>query len=44
MDVDRGKRLPAFPTLYIGIAAALVAGVLAFLLRRRVLGRKTAEI
>ena len=36
--------VPVFPTWYIGIAAALGAGVLAYLYRRRALGRKTTEI
>ena len=36
--------VPVFPTWYIGIAAALGAGMLAYLYRRRVLGRKTTEI
>ena len=36
--------VPVFPTWYIGIIAALGAGVLAYLYRRRVLGRKTTEI
>ncbi len=33
--------VPVFPSMYVGLAAALGAGVLAYLLRRRVLGRKT---
>ena len=36
--------VPVFPTWYIGIAAALGAGVLAYLYRRRALGRKQAGI
>jgi hypothetical protein len=34
--------VPAFPNIYIGIIAAMGAGVLAYLFRRRVLGRRTA--
>lgn len=30
-----GRGVPAFPTLYIGIAAAIGAGVLAYLISRR---------
>lgn len=30
-----GRGVPAFPSLYIGIAAALGAGVLAYLISRR---------
>ena len=44
MDVDRRKRLPAFPSLDIGIAAALVAGILALLLRMSVTMRRTRVI
>lgn len=36
--------VPVSPTWYIGIAAALGAGVLAYLLRRRVLGRRTEGV
>ncbi len=36
--------VPVFPTWYIGIAAALGAGIIAYMLRRRVLGLKPAEI
>ena len=36
--------VPVFPTWYVGLAAALGAGVLAYLYRRRVLGRKTVGI
>ena len=36
--------VPVFPTWYIGIVAALGAGVIAYLLRRRALGRKTEGI
>ena len=36
--------VPVFPTWYIGIAAALGAGVLAYLYRRRALGRRTSDI
>ena len=35
--------LPVFPSLYIGIAAALGAGFMAYLYRRRALGRRTIE-
>lgn len=37
------RGVPVFPNMYIGIAAALGAGVLAYLLRRRVLGQKLTE-
>lgn len=33
--------VPVFPTMYIGIVAALGAGVLAYLYRRKALGRKS---
>ena len=39
-----GHAVPAFPTLYVGIAAALGAGVLAYLLRRRSIGQRTEGI
>jgi hypothetical protein len=39
-----GQSVPAFPTWYIGIAVALGAGVLAYVLRRRIIGRKATEI
>jgi parallel beta-helix repeat protein len=42
--IDDATGVPVFPSVYIGIVAALGAGVLAYLLRRRVLGRKTTEI
>lgn len=42
--VTAATSVPVFPSVYIGIAAALGAGVLAYLYRRRVLGRKTTEI
>jgi uncharacterized repeat protein (TIGR01451 family) len=35
--------VPVFPSMYVGLAAALGAGVIAYLLRRRVLGWKTSE-
>jgi len=34
--------VPLFPSMYVGLSAALGTGVLAYLLRRRVLGRKTS--
>jgi hypothetical protein len=39
-----GRGALAFPNLYVGLAAALGAGVLAYLLRRRVNGRNMAEM
>ncbi|MDR9458728.1 MAG: DUF11 domain-containing protein [Dehalococcoidia bacterium] len=36
--------VPVFPSMYVGLAAALGAGVLAYMLRRRALGRKTTAI
>jgi hypothetical protein len=36
--------VPVFPSTYVGLAAALGAGVLAYVLRRRVLGQKTLGI
>jgi len=36
--------VPVFPSTYVGLAAALGAGVIAYLLHRRVLGRKATEI
>jgi len=35
-----GCEKPVFPNLYIGIAAALGAGILAYLFSRRAFGRK----
>ena len=40
--IDDAQGVPVFPTWYIGIAAALGAGIQAYLLRRRALGRKQA--
>ena len=37
-------RVPVLPNLYVGITAALGAGVLAYLLCRRITGQKTAGI
>jgi len=31
--------VPVFPSMYVGLAAALGAGVLAYMSRRRILGR-----
>jgi uncharacterized repeat protein (TIGR01451 family) len=36
--------VPVFPSMSVGLAAALGAGVIAYLLRRRALGQKTSEI
>jgi outer membrane protein assembly factor BamB len=41
--IDDVTGVPVFPSVYIGIAAALGAGVLAFLYRKRILGRRTSE-
>ncbi len=37
---DGAAGVSVFPSLYVGIAAALAAGVLAYLLRTRIIGRK----
>jgi len=42
--VGSATGVPVFPTWYIGIAAALGAGIIAYVLRRRVIGRKTEGI
>jgi internalin A len=38
-----GRGVPVFPSIYIGILAALGAGIVAYLYRRKALGRRTTE-
>ena len=40
MELYFGRAVPVFPNLYVGIAAALGAGILAFFLRRRLIHRE----